>query len=89
MKSIELDQRQPDLAKLAEEVCGDNPIVLTRNGEAVAAIVPVDDLEVENWKLSHSATFAAILDRSRKGAQESDTLSHQEVLDLFDADRAR
>jgi prevent-host-death family protein len=43
------------------------PVVITRNGKAVAVLVaPADDDDLERLLLSRSAQFQAILKKSRK-----------------------
>jgi antitoxin (DNA-binding transcriptional repressor) of toxin-antitoxin stability system len=85
MKSIELVKGGMDLSEYADQVRQNDPIVLTRGGKAIAALVAVDDLEVENWKLSQSPAFHAIMERSRKGAKQR-TYSLAEVLEMMGED---
>jgi prevent-host-death family protein len=55
------------------------PIVVTRNGKAVAVILGVqDDDEIERLLMAYSPRLQAILQASRKQIQEGDVLSHEE-----------
>lgn len=54
----------------------EGPIVITRNGKAVAVLIaPVDDDDSERLMLGRSARFRALLDRSRPSIKEGKGLS--------------
>src|SRR5205823_13688553 len=57
--------------------CGtEGPIVITRNGKAVAVLlVPNDDDDLERLLLGRSPRFQALLNRSRQSIQEGKGLS--------------
>jgi hypothetical protein len=57
----------------------DEPLFLTRQGETVAAIVPVDEAHVENLLLSINPKFQAILERSQKRLEAEGGLTGEEV----------
>ena len=55
------------------------PVVVTRNGKAVAVLLAVrDDLELENLIIAHSPRLQAILETSRKQTREGQTVSHDD-----------
>ena len=55
------------------------PVVVTRNGKAVAVIVGVqDDDEIERLLMAYSPRLQAILEASRKQIREGEVLSHEE-----------
>ena len=55
------------------------PVVVTRNGRPVAAIVAVqDEDEIERLLMAYSPRLQAILDKSRKQIREGDVLSNEE-----------
>lgn len=57
----------------------EGPVVITRNGKAVAVLVaPVDDDDLERIILSRSPRFQALLSRSRQSIQAGKGLSHKE-----------
>src|SRR5438105_13989119 len=60
--------------------CGVNgPVVITRNGKAVAVLlVPYDDDDLERLLLARSPRFQALLDRSRRDIKEGKGLSEKE-----------
>jgi prevent-host-death family protein len=86
MRSIELLKGALDLAECADDVREGEPIVLTKDGQPVAALVAIDDFDVENWKLSQNQKFLGILERSRRSATEGRSYSHREVLDALGDD---
>jgi prevent-host-death family protein len=53
------------------------PVVVTRNGKAVAVLLSVaDDDELERLVLAHSPKFQALLDRSRRQIEETGGIPH-------------
>ena len=60
--------------------CGvEGPLVITRNGKAVAVLlVPYDDDDLERLLLGRSPRFQALLNRSRKSMKEGKGLSEKE-----------
>jgi prevent-host-death family protein len=65
------------------------PIVVTRNGKAVAVILGVqDEDEIERLLMAYSPRLQAILEASRKQIRERDVLSHEEFWKEVEASRA-
>ncbi|MGO9468517.1 MAG: type II toxin-antitoxin system Phd/YefM family antitoxin [Isosphaeraceae bacterium] len=63
------------------------PLVITRNGKAVAVLlVPYDEDDLERLILGRSPRFQALLDRFRKSIKEGKGLSEK---DFWDAVRKR
>jgi prevent-host-death family protein len=61
------------------------PVVVTRNGKAVAVIVGVqDEDEIERLLMAYSPHLRAILDRSRKQFREGKWLSEEEFWSQFE-----
>jgi len=59
--------------------CGaEGPLVITRNGKAVAVLlVPYDDDDLERLMLGRSPRFQALLNRSRQSIKEGKGLSEE------------
>ena len=59
--------------------CGtEGPLVITRNGKAVAVLlVPSDDDDLERLMLGRSPRFQALLGRSRQSVKEGKGLSEK------------
>jgi len=72
---------------LAESV--PTPFVITRNGKAVAALIPVTDEDIESLALSFDPTFVEIIERSRKSLAENGGISQEEMEAMFADDSAR
>src|SRR5438105_11843869 len=53
------------------------PVVVTRNGKAVAVLLAVtDEDELERLVLAHSPKFQALLDQSRRQIEETGGIPH-------------
>jgi prevent-host-death family protein len=64
------------LSAFLDECGTDGPVVITRNGKAVAVLlVPFDDDDLERLMLGRSPRFQALLNRSRQSIQEGKGLS--------------
>jgi prevent-host-death family protein len=79
MKVVSLAEVKAKLSAYVQEVEKSGPIVITRNGKAVAVIVaPVDDDDLEGLILSRSPRFRSLLARSRRGIRSGKWLSHED-----------
>jgi prevent-host-death family protein len=59
------------LSAYVDECGADGPIVITRNGKAVAVLlVPHDDDDLERFLVERSPRFQAMLNRSRQRIKE-------------------
>jgi prevent-host-death family protein len=64
-------------AYLKESEAG--PVVVTRNGKAVAVLLAVtDDDELERLVLAHSPKFQALLDKSRRQIEQTGGIPHEQ-----------
>jgi len=67
------------LSAYLEECKTDGPIVITRNGKAVAVLLaPVDDNDLESLILARSPRFQVLLDKSRQSIQAGKGLSRKD-----------
>jgi prevent-host-death family protein len=67
------------LSAYVDECGTDGPIVITRNGKAVAVLlVPNDDDDLERLLLERSPRFQAMLERSRRSIKEGEGLSEED-----------
>src|SRR5919206_3573418 len=63
------------------------PVVVTRNGKAVAVLLAVtDDDELERLVLAHSPKFQALLEKSRRQIEETGGISHEQFWREVEAD---
>ena len=67
------------LSAYVDECVAEGPIVITRNGKAVAVLlVPNDDDDLERLLLGRSPRFQAMLNRSRQSIKEGESLSEED-----------
>ena len=67
------------LSAYVEQAEREGPIVITRNGKAVAVLLaPVDDDDLESLILARSPRFQALLEKSRKSIKAGKGLSHED-----------
>jgi prevent-host-death family protein len=67
------------LSAYLEQCETEGPIVITRNGRAVAVLLaPVDDDDLEGLALARSPRFQALLDKSRQSIQSGKGLPHKD-----------
>ncbi len=67
------------LSAYVDECGTEGPIVITRNGKAVAVLlVPNDDDDLERILLGRSPRFQALLNRSRQSIEEGKGLSEKD-----------
>jgi prevent-host-death family protein len=65
------------------------PVVVTRNGRAVAVIVGVrDEDEIERLLMAYSPRLRAIVEASRKQIREGEVLGHEEFWAEVEASRS-
>ena len=79
MKIAPLADVKARLSAYLEESSTNGPIVITRNGRAVAVLLtPVDDEDLENLVLSRSPRFQAILNKSRQSIKDGKGLARED-----------
>jgi prevent-host-death family protein len=67
------------LSAYLEESSTNGPVVITRNGRAVAVLLtPADDEDLESLVLSRSPRFQAILNKSRQSIKAGKGLSRDD-----------
>jgi hypothetical protein len=78
MKKIEIGQATGSLGQYAREL-GSGTLVLTQDGHAVAALLPLDDADLESLALSLNPRFQALIDQARSEHLEGRSLSAEEA----------
>jgi prevent-host-death family protein len=82
MKIASVAEVKARLSKYLREAKESGPVVITRNGKAVAVILtPADDDDLERLLLSRSPHFQSLLDKSRKSMRAGSGVSHNECWD--------
>ncbi len=79
MRTAPLADVKARLSAYVDDCGTDGPIVITRNGKAVAVLlVPYDDDDLERLLIGRSPRFQELLDRSRQSIREGKGLSEKE-----------
>jgi prevent-host-death family protein len=69
------------------KVSEEGPVIVTRNGKAVAVLLAVtDDDELERLILAHSPKFKALLDKSRRQIEKTGGIPHEQFWREVEAD---
>jgi prevent-host-death family protein len=78
MKTLEMAQATAPLADYARAVRKE-PVVVTRRGRPVAALVPIENADRETVTLSTSKQFLALIERSRRRHKAEGGISSDEM----------
>jgi prevent-host-death family protein len=78
MKTIELVQATAPLAEYAQEV-NKELIIITVGGKPVAALVPIENADLETVTLSTHPQFLALIERSRARQKAEGGISSAEM----------
>ncbi len=78
MRIVPLAEVKARLSAYVEECVTSGPVVITRNGKAVAVLLaPVDDDDLESLILARSSRFQTLLARSRQSIAAGKGLSRE------------
>lgn len=78
MKSIAVERATMKPRELAACPTSE-PVVLTKAGHAVCAVVEIDDLDLEAWSLGRDPRFIELLERSRERLRKEGGIPIAEV----------
>jgi HSP20 family molecular chaperone IbpA len=78
MKTIEKSEATESLASYAGHM-EDFPIVVTDNGQPIAALMSVPNADVETISLSTDPAFLSLIARSRTRQEKEEGISSQEM----------
>ncbi|MEM9542409.1 MAG: hypothetical protein AAGA60_23315 [Cyanobacteria bacterium P01_E01_bin.42] len=78
MKKIELSTASNPLSHYAEEL-GQETTILTLNGKAIAAVVSLENIDLEDFYLSTNPDFLEIIQNARNEFKQGKTLSLEEM----------
>lgn len=78
MKKLEMDQATGSLAEYASEV-NKEPLIVTVGGQPVAALVPIENADLETVALSTHPQFLALIERSRMRQKAEGGISSTEM----------
>ena len=78
MKTIEKKEATEALAKYVSQIV-DEPMIVTVKGKPIAALVPVNNADMETVSLSTNPKFLAIIERSRARHKAEGGISSEEM----------
>lgn len=78
MKTLDMEKATAPLADYARTV-GEEPVILTRDGKPVAALVSVENADWETVKLSTDTRFMHTIERSRARQTREGGMSTEEM----------
>ncbi len=80
MKTIEISEISSLLEKYDQT---EQPLIITRNGQPVTALFPIEDVDLETISLSTNPKFISIIEESRKSQQEEGRIFLEDI-QIFD-----
>jgi antitoxin (DNA-binding transcriptional repressor) of toxin-antitoxin stability system len=83
VNKVTLAKATASLAEFARALDGD-VLVLTESGRPVAALVPIQDVDMESLAVGTSPIFLDIIDRSRRRHEQEGGISLQEMRNRLD-----
>jgi prevent-host-death family protein len=87
MRIVPLAEVKARLSAFVDQARIDGPVVITRNGKAVAVLVaPLDDGDLERLVLARSPRFLALLEQSRASVRAGQGLSETALWDALASD---
>ncbi len=83
MKVIEQTQATDSLADYASRI-DSGPVVVTSHGQPVAALVPIENADLETVSLSTNRGFLDLIERSRSRVRAEGAISREEMRRRFE-----
>ncbi|MCX6639677.1 MAG: hypothetical protein NTW14_04235 [bacterium] len=78
MRTLEIKKATGSLAKYAREI-NKEPVILIAEGKPIAALVHLDNVDLETLNMSTHPDFLALIERSRERRRTEGGISSQEV----------
>ena len=86
VKKIKLAQATEALAAYVKNI-EDEPVVIVHRGFALAALVPLGNMDYESIELANNPRFLAILEASRASYEREGGIPSEEVKKMFENDK--
>ena len=77
MKVIRIEDAKKSLAEYA--AASEEAVVVTSDGKPIAALMPLEDADMETISLSTNPKFMRIIERSRKRQMREGSISSEEM----------
>lgn len=78
MKIVEIAEANATLADYTSEL-SDEPVIITRNGQPIAALVTLENVDFETISLSSNPKFMELIERSRARRRAEGGISSDEM----------
>jgi antitoxin (DNA-binding transcriptional repressor) of toxin-antitoxin stability system len=78
MKIIEIAEANETLAKYASDLA-EEPVIITSNGQPIAALVTLENVDMETISLSTNPRFIELIERSRTKRRSEGGVSSVEM----------
>jgi prevent-host-death family protein len=78
MKTVEMVKATRPLAQYAREARKE-PVIITAGGKPIAAVVPIENADLETVTLSSHPTFITLIERSRRRWKREGGISSAEM----------
>jgi antitoxin (DNA-binding transcriptional repressor) of toxin-antitoxin stability system len=78
MRTIEVTQANDSLGQSVRHLAGE-PLVVTEDGVPIAALVPIDELDLEALALGENPRLMAILEEARAQCRQGQGLTTEAV----------
>ena len=78
MKKLEVSQATDPLEQYVRDL-NEEPMMLTMDGKPVAALVPIDNADLETVTLSTNPKFLALIERSRTRQRTEGGVTSMEI----------
>jgi prevent-host-death family protein len=82
MKIVESVDANGSLADYAAQI-GLGPVIVTDHGRPVAALVPIENADLETVSLGNNPGFLGLIERSRSSVRDGSTISSEEMRKKF------
>jgi hypothetical protein len=82
VNKIELDDATESLAEYVKRL-QEEPLIIVHKGVALAAVVPLDNMDYESVELSTNPRFIEILERSRARYRKEGGISSEDMKKQF------
>lgn len=88
MRTVDIAEATGSLSEYVREA-EDEPLVLTRRGRPVAAVVPIHGVDMESLALSTNPEFIALIERSRASYKATGGISLEGIREKYAIKPAR
>ena len=78
MKTVDINDASASLSEYARNLASE-PLVVTDAGRTIAALIPIEDDDVDAMRLASHQQFVAILEKARAQRIAGKTLSSDDV----------